>query len=243
MRFAMFSDENPFMQYVTGMAEQAKEAAPVSPDNPLAQVERAMASWISTSLARAGEARDSLAEKLFLATYGSPLLQALVGLDAEEVASQKAIENDLSREEMGRRKLAELDTRFEEGGLAEAVLRAVAYVRAAEDGIDERIFAVMQQIYAELPAEERVAPAELKAIMAEQRALVRRNAKRALMTLPALLSDSEARRDQALAIVHRMVTACDPLSAEGRRRLARVERAFGHAVASSPTEARESLSQ
>ncbi len=157
-----------------------------------------MASWLSTSLTRAGEQRDSLAEKLFLATYGSPLLQALVGLDAEEVASKKAIERDLNREEIGRRKLAELDASFEEGGLAEAVVRAVAYVRAAEDGVDERIFAVMQEIYAECPPEQRVAPAELKAIMAEQRALVLRNAKRALMTLPALLHDSQARRDEAL---------------------------------------------
>jgi hypothetical protein len=48
-----------------------------------------MASWISTSLTKAGEDRDKLAEKMFLATYGSPLLQALVGLDADEVASKQ----------------------------------------------------------------------------------------------------------------------------------------------------------
>lgn len=244
MRFAMFSDENPFMQFVAGMAERAKQAPPSSPDNPLAQVEHAMASWLSTSMTKAGEARDNLAEKLFLATYGAPLLQALVGLDADEVASKKAIERDLNREEMGRRKLAELDASFEQGGLADAVMRAVAYVRAVEDGIDERIFAVMQEIYAECPPEERVAPAELKAIMAEQRALVLRNAKRALMTLPALLHDSQARRDEALAIVRRIVTACDPLSAEGQRRLARVERAFGRPPPAGTTPAsKESLPQ
>jgi hypothetical protein len=245
MRFAMFSDENPFMQFVAGMAEQAKsQTVQVSPENPLAQVEKAMASWISTSLTKAGEDRDKLTEKLFLAAYGSPLLQALVGLDAEDVASKQAIERELEREDLGRRKLAELDMRFEEGGLAEAVLRAIAYVRADEKSFDERGFAVMQEVYAACPPEERVAPAELKAIMAEQRALVLRNSKRALMTLPALLQDSQARRDEALDIIRRIVNACDPLSAEGRRRLARVERAFGRPPpASTSAASKESLPQ
>jgi hypothetical protein len=244
MRFAMFSDENPFMQFVAGMAGQAKaQATPVAPDNPLAQVERAMASWISTSLSKAGEERDKLSEKLFLATYGSPLLHALVGLDADEVASKKAIERELDREAIGRRTLAEIDATFEHGGLAEAVLRAVAYVRAAEKSFDERGFAVMQAVYAERPAEERVGPAALKSIMRDQRALVLRNPKRALMTLPALLLDSEAAREEALAIVRRIVTAGDPLSAEGRRRLARIERAFGRPSASSPSASKEAVPQ
>ncbi|HEU4650949.1 MAG TPA: DUF3141 domain-containing protein [Croceibacterium sp.] len=245
LRFAMFSDENPFMQVVAGAAEQARaELATASPDNPLAQVEHAMASWIGTSLAKAGEERDRLAERLFLATYGSPLLQALVGLDPAEVASKKTIERDLAREEIGRRKLAELDTRFEQGGVCEAVLRAIAYVRAGEKGFDERSFAMMQEIYAERPPEERIAPAEIKAIMRDQRALVLRNPKRALLTLPTLLNDSEAAREAALDIVRRIVTCGDPLSAEGQRRLARVERAFGRPPpASKSTTSKEALPQ
>ncbi|HEY6816233.1 MAG TPA: DUF3141 domain-containing protein [Croceibacterium sp.] len=245
MRFAMFSDENPFMKFVAGMAEQAKaQPAGVSANNPLAQVEQAMASWISTSLTKAGEERDKLAEKLFLATYGSPLLQALVGVEGGDILEKKAIERKHDSEEFGRRKLAELDAKYEEGGLADAVLRAIAYVRTGEEGFDERTFAMMQEVYAECPPEQRVAPAELKAIMADQRALVLRNAKRALMTLPALLHDSDARREEALDIVRRIVTAGDPLSAEGQRRLARVERAFGRPPpASTSAASKESLPQ
>jgi len=236
MRFAMFSDDNPFMQWLAGAAEQAKaEITPASKDNPLAQVERAMADWISGSLAKAGEERDKFAEQLFLATYGSPLLQALVGLDAGEVAAKKAIEREFDREELGRRKLTELDTRFEEGGLAEAIMRAITYVRSGEESVDERGFAMAQEVYAERPEDERISPAELKAILREQRALLLRNPKRALMTLPALLPDDQPSRDAALAIVRRIVTASDPLSAEGKRRLARVERAFGRPSAPSPT--------
>jgi hypothetical protein len=73
---------------------------------------------------------------------------------------------------------------------------------------------------------------------------VLRNPKRALMTLPALLLDSEAAREEALAIVRRIVTAGDPLSAEGKRRLTRVERAFGRPPpASNPAASKEAMPQ
>jgi len=102
----------------------------------------------------------------------------------------------------------------------------------------------MQEVYAECPPEERVSPAELKAIMRDQRALVLRNSKRALMTLPALLHESQDARDEALAIVRRIVTAGDPLSAEGQRRLTRVERAFGRPPpAGNPAASKEVLPQ
>jgi len=243
MRFAMFSDQNPFMQFLAGAAEQARtDLKPASPDNPLTQVEHAMSSWISTSLTKAGEERDKLAERLFLATYGSPLLQALVGLDAEEVTSKKAIERELDREVLGRHKLAELDAMFDEGGLAEAVMRSVAYIRSGEESYDERGFAMMQELYAELPPEERVTPAELKAIMRDQRALVLRNPKRALVTLPALLPEAGGERDRALEMIREIVTAGDVLSAEGQRRLARVERAFGQQAA-KPAPSKEDAPQ
>jgi hypothetical protein len=147
------------------------------------------------------EDRDKFTEKLFLATYGSPPAAGAGRAHAEEVASKQAIERELDREVIGRHKLAEIDAKFEEGGLAEAVLRAIAYIRATEKSIDERGFAVMQEVYAECPPEERIGPAELKAIMRDQRALVLRNPKRALMTLPALLHESQDARDEALAIV------------------------------------------
>jgi hypothetical protein len=221
-----------------GWPRQARaQPGGVSPDNPLSQVEQAMASWISTSLTKAGEERDKFTEKLFLATYGSPLLQALVGVEAGDIAEKKAIERKHDSEELGRRKLAELDTKFEEGGLAEAVMRSVAYIRSGEKSFDERGFAMMQELYAELPPEARASPAELKAIMRDQRALVLRNPKRALVTLPALLPEAGPERDRALEMIREIVTASDPLSAEGQRRLARVERAFGQHKPATSKEA------
>ena len=164
---------NPFMQFVAGMAEQAREnRQPVAPDNPLAQVEQAMASGISTSLT-AGEERDKLTEKLFLATYGSPLLQALVGLDAEEVASKQAIERELDREVIGRHKLAEIDARSSRKAASPRRSCARSPTSAAEKA-STSAFAVMQEVYARCRPRS-ASLAELKAIMRDQRALVLRN--------------------------------------------------------------------
>ena len=48
---------------------------------------------------------------------------------------------------------AELEQRFEVGGLPEAVLRALIYVRLPERSVDERGFAALQAIRAMQPAD------------------------------------------------------------------------------------------
>ena len=81
LRFAMFSDQNPMMQPVKALAESVRAARqPVSKDNPLLAMEQAMSSWITACLQTFGEFRDTMTEAMFLNTYGSPWLQALVGL-------------------------------------------------------------------------------------------------------------------------------------------------------------------
>ena len=98
LRFAMFSDRNPFMQPVQALAEFVRATRqPVSEDNPLRAIENTMSSWITAYLQTVGEIRDAMTEAVFLNTYGSPLLQALVGLGEPQAAPHK-IERDLVRE-------------------------------------------------------------------------------------------------------------------------------------------------
>ena len=85
LRFGLFSDQNPFMQPVKPLAEMVREKrTPVSEDNPLLAVEKAASSWITTCLQTWGDVRDNMTEAYFLNTYGSPLLQAMVGLRATQ---------------------------------------------------------------------------------------------------------------------------------------------------------------
>jgi hypothetical protein len=92
VRFAVFSDQNPLMQPVKALAESICAARqPVSADNPLLAMEQAASSWITTSLQTFGEFRDMMTEAVFLNTYGSPWLQALVGLGIQDRAVQRTI--------------------------------------------------------------------------------------------------------------------------------------------------------
>ena len=81
VRFGLFSDQNPFMQVVKPLTEAVRaNRTPVSPDNPLLTLEKAASSWLTTCLESWGQIRDGMTEAFFLNTYGSPLLQAIVGL-------------------------------------------------------------------------------------------------------------------------------------------------------------------
>ena len=96
-----------------------------------------MAATIGSTLTMFGAMRDAMTEQLFHMTYGSPLLQALVGLDPKSVEGRKP-EQEVLREQDQAARRAELDDRFEKGGAIEAAVRSIAYVRAGDDGTDER---------------------------------------------------------------------------------------------------------
>ena len=58
-----------------------------------------------------------MTEAIFLGVYGSPLLQAMVGLGTAACADERRIERDLVREATRHELRAELEKRFEVGGL------------------------------------------------------------------------------------------------------------------------------
>ena len=131
-----------------------------------------------------GEFRDAMTETMFLNTYGSPLLQSLVGLGVQQ-ATPCMLERDLVREAHEARLRAELEGSFDVGGLEEAALRALIYIRLADGSIDERGFAVLKQIRASRPAGRRISLARFKEILREQYLLVCLDEERALGAVPS----------------------------------------------------------
>jgi pimeloyl-ACP methyl ester carboxylesterase len=226
LRFAAFSDQNPMMQPVKALAESVRASRqPVSTDNPLLALERATASWIAFSLEAFGGFRDAMMEAVFLNTYGSPVLQALVGLGTQEASAHRP-ERDLVREAREAQLRVELGRRFEVGGLEEAVLRALVYIRLPDDSIDERGFAMLKMIRESRPAAKRMSLSRFREILREQYLLVRLDEERALSALPSLLGSDDLARKAALDILKRVLAARGELANEGRRRLTRIEGLF-----------------
>jgi Protein of unknown function (DUF3141) len=232
LRFAMFSDRNPFMAPLKALAEPVRTSRqPVSADNPLLAMEHAASSWITTCLQSFGEVRDSLTEAVFLNTYGSPWLQALVGLRASQ-ATPHRIERDLVREADVARLRAELEQQFEVGGVDEAAVRALIFVRLPEGSIDERSFSVLKLIRASRPADKRMTLAGFREIVRQQYLLLCLDEERAVSALPKMLGNDVAVRKLTLDAVHRVLAATGSMSDEGKRRLKRIEALF----AAEPTK-------
>ena len=57
---------------------------------------------------------------------------------------------------------AELEHRFDVGQMAEAVVRALIYIRLPEGSVDERGFAMLKLIRASQPAEQAHQPAAVQ---------------------------------------------------------------------------------
>jgi pimeloyl-ACP methyl ester carboxylesterase len=227
LRFEMFADENPLMRPVADWAEKVREnRRPVSPDNPFLAFERMMSDMITSGLELWGKARDTATEAFFFNTYGSPMLQAMVGLRGEGASVGRRMARDLSREAYAKQVKAHLEQSVDQGGLIEAVVRALIYVRLPEGKVDERGFAALKQISAQLPEAQRVGLTRFKEIVKEQYLILLLDAERAITALPKLLSDDRRQCEEAMALVRWVLAARSALPEEGRRRLARVEAMF-----------------
>ena len=227
LRFEMFADENPLMRPVADWAEAVRgNRRPVSPDNPFLAFEHMMSDMITSGLEMWGKARDAATEAFFFHTYGSPILQAMVGLRADETSVSRRIGRDVTREAAAKDAAVHLEQQIEQGGLIEAAVRALIYVRLPEGKVDERGFAALKQISAELPAAKRIGVARFKEIVKEQYLILLLDPERAIAALPKLLSGNRRQCEEALALVRRVLAARGALPEECRRRLERVETMF-----------------
>jgi hypothetical protein len=228
LRFAAFSDRNPAMAPVKALAEAVRaDRKPVAADNPLHTMEQVASTWITTCWESYRLARDAMTEAMFLGTYGSPIVQAMVGLGTPPAPTPRRIERDLAREAIAARWQADLEKRFEVGGLAEAVIRSIMHVRLPQRSVDERGFAVLQAIRRLQPANRRRGMAEIKAMFREQYMLLRLDEERAVRAIPHLLPDDEQLRRTGWNAVQDVLGASGEAPAEGRARLQRIEGLFG----------------
>jgi pimeloyl-ACP methyl ester carboxylesterase len=227
LRFEMFADENPLMRPVADWAEAVRgNRHPVSSDNPFLAFEHMVSEMITSGLEMWGQARDAATEAFFFNTYGSPIVQAMVGLRADDTSVSRHIGRDVAREAAAKQAAVYLEQQIDQGGLIEGAVRALIYVRLPEGKVDERGFAALKQISAELPAAKRVGVTRFKEIVKEQYLILLLDAERAIASLPKLLPANRRQCEEALALVRRVLAARGALPEEGRQRLERIEAMF-----------------
>jgi hypothetical protein len=206
------------MRPVQKLAAEATAARkPVSPDNPFLALQTAMSDHITAGLDAYRAKRDQLSEQMFFAFYGSPVVQALLGINAD--SKVRPVPGPSSEDVTARQAKAEAyEAMLKTGGLDEALTRAVLYVMAAQRTIDQRCALALNVARQRLM---HLSLAQFKVLVRDQFFVLQLEPTRAVEALAFLVPEADARKD-LLKRLNAIVGAGDfPLTA-GRDRLARV---------------------
>lgn len=223
--YELFSDRNPALQPLAAAARTVEEnRRPVAADNIFLQWEKVFSDWIKSSLETFGEWRDAMMETMFFGVYDQSWLQALLGLPASDEPPRKHPGANPEHTAFVNRRIEELRKKMDKGGPREAAIRALVYVRMPEKAADERAFEMLRRIRAEHGAERTLD--EFKQDLREQYFMLRLDEVGAVALIPELLKGHEDEWPKLLEYIRKVATAGGPLSEEGKRRLAELERLF-----------------
>jgi hypothetical protein len=240
--YVLASDQNPLMAGMAALAERVRtDRRPAAADNPFVQMQAAFSQHIVAALDGWRDVRDWLYEQTFLSVYGSPVLQAAVGLAGSDARPRRRPSDGPYYHSFIERRNEELKASVDKGGWREAFIRAMLYVGLASGAFDERRFAVLKQIRAEQT--ERKPIAEVKRVVRDQLFMLLTDEERALAAIPRLLSRESERIPELVAALRRIITATGTPGAEQEARFARIESLLQDAaVAATPAGAKEIIS-
>ena len=233
--FEAFADQNPASQAIAVWAEAARrQRRPMQDDNPFLAVQRSLSNQIIDALDRFRDTRDWWMENVFLTVYGSPFVQAVVGLQSDSAMARRRIGRDTAREAAAAKAAAELEEHIERGGLSEGAVRALVYIGLAHkvQRADERSFNLLRQFRESRPEEARFDFQDIKKMFRYQYLMLWLDEERAVAAIPSLLSEgARAQRDLALDLIRRVAAIGEDETGEVKRRLGEVEAMFEKAEA------------
>jgi pimeloyl-ACP methyl ester carboxylesterase len=226
LQYEALSSQNPFMAAVKSAAEEIEEdRKPVSKDNPFLAFQEQASKQIVHALDSWRDSQEALSEAMFLAVYGSPAVQAAVGIDPQSTPSRRQ-EMSAKYREMLQARIAELKSRIGEGGLREAAIRGLLYVGSARGMVDERSLEALRQVRRN-DAGARLTLAQFKMLVREQFFMLLLDQEAALTSIPRLLPDNVSERRAAFAAIREVLSASAEISGEIAKRLRRVAELFG----------------
>ncbi len=227
--FEVFSDLNPAMKMVESLAERVRtERQPVSDDNPLLAWQNAWSQALTAGLDAYRVWRDATQEAFFFAVYGQPLVQALLGLKGSDAPARRHPGTSPEHLAFVENRVAELRASMDEGGLREAAIRALVYIRMPTKLVDERGFEMLRQIHetegGDLTLEE------FKALIREQFFMLLLDEERAIESLPKLIEGHESEAAAMLERIRKVVTVSGTMTEESTARLEAVAAIFSPAA-------------
>ena len=194
---------------------------PVAADNPLLALQTQVSEQITSALDGYRAARDKLEEQMFFGFYGSPFVQALLGVNEDSIARPVL---DTSPEKLAARQAQTnaYEAMLGTGGFDEALTRAVLYVVGADRMLDQRCALALNVARQQLM---HLSLAEFKVMVRDQFFVLQLEPERAIEALASIVPKADA-RIELLKQVRAIASAGDPQTAAERDRLARLSQAL-----------------
>jgi hypothetical protein len=223
LQYEIFSEANPLTAGLAALAEEVRRyRRPVPPENPFWQIQEQASHWVETWLDGYRDVRDHAAEAVFHATYGAPLLQALVGLKASDGSLRRKPGKEAAHLALLSRRIEELVDSMAAGGPREALIRALLYIRMPGGVVDERGFNLLQQMRDK--AGKGLTLAAFKERVRDQFLLLLLDERRALEAIPAMFARDPDLTAEIAGGVRRVIDAVGPLSKASQVRLTEMEK-------------------
>lgn len=227
LQYELFSDANPFMAPIAAMAEQMrKDRKPVAADNPFVAFQEKLSSQIVAALDVWRDTAEAVAERTFLSIYGSPTLQAALGIDPESNKPLRKAEKNPLHKQLLQAKLAELKAKINAGGLRECLVRSALYIGMPRSSVDERVFELIRRIRLVADDTRRLTLAEFKTLVREQFFMLLVDEAAALAAIPALLPPEADERRKALAALRQLIRVRGEPTGQVAERMERIAGLF-----------------
>jgi len=225
LQYEMFSSANPMMASVTALAEKVQsDRRPVAADNPFVAMQETMSRQIVSMLDAWRDASEVLAERAFMTIYGSPTLQAAVGVDPTGTQSLRRAPKNLLHRELMQKRIDEVKSRIAAGGLPEAMIRGLIFVGMPRAAVDERGFEAVRRIR---KTQSNVSLSAFKAMVREQFYMLLIDPEGALAAIPSMLPGEPEMRQKAFELITQVLGARGKFSAEDLARIQRLAGLFG----------------
>jgi hypothetical protein len=225
LQYELFSSANPFMHTPLSLAQQVREnRTPVPTDNVFWQAQEQMSEWITASLDAYRDMRDHAMEAWFRAAYGSPAMQALVGLKASDASPRRGPGKSADHAALVAQRIQELTESIPHGGPTEAAIRSLLYIRMPDGNVDERSFRFLQRMRDQ--AGKGLTLAAFKRILREQYFMLLLDQERAVEAIPDMLAQDP---DLALELgkrVRQTLEVTGLRSQLAKERMAEIEEIF-----------------
>jgi len=229
LQYEMFSHTNQFMRpLLSCVGDVRANRQPVPKDNVFWQAQEQLGDWIETSLDAYRDVRDHAFEVWFDAIYGSPLVQAMVGLKASDESVRRRPGTGAAHLALVAQRIEELRANISKGGPREAVLRALLYVRIPERLVDERSFNLLRRMREE--AGRGLTLAAFKRLVREQFLMLLLDERSAVAAIPVMLARDPDLASRMTGHLRQVIDVVGLSSKVAKARFAEIEPLFERSV-------------